>query len=82
MQFTAVFTWENQGVNFLSECSAFVGFDKLFVRWNQYPEQFQDSQQTQESQEAKINGDERLKEEGQNCDQINQRKWAGHVSSS
>ena len=34
VQLTTVLTGKDQGVNFLSECSAMVGFDKLFVGRN------------------------------------------------
>ena len=82
VQLTTVLTGKDQGVNFLSECSAMVGFHEFFVSRNQNPEEFQNSQQSQESQETQINRYEGLQVKGQDGYQVNQCKGAGGVACS
>jgi hypothetical protein len=82
VQLTTVLTVEDQGVNFLSECSAMVGFHKFFVSRNQNPEEFQNSQQSQEPQETQINRYEGLQVKRQDGYQVNQCKGAGGVACS
>ena len=82
VQLTAVFTGEHQRVNFLPEGSALIGFSEFFDSGNQNSEEFQNSQQTQEPQEAQINRDEGLQEKRQDGNQVNDCERAADIAQT
>jgi len=54
LQFAAVRTGEKQGMHFLAQRTARIGFRKRLVRRDQDAEQLQYPQQPQEPQEAQV----------------------------